>query len=454
MPSFHIGGIVSGLDTESMISQLVAAASSPKAVMQSKQSDIADLQSSYQELSSRLTDLQSALEALDTGKELRTLKGTSSNSAVDVSVSGDGVAGTYSVDVQQLASSEMEVSSAFTNKSSSGVIGTGTLTITYGGTVTNLNVTSSDTSLTDLVDLINSEVEGVTAYIMDIGDATAPYRLVISGNDTGAANTISIDASGLSGGTEPFTFTEAVSAADSEVFINGILVTDSDTTIDDVIQGVTFDLQDTTTSTATVRVGADINGMIDKITAFVDAYNSVNSYIGLESIYDEDSKTSGPFIGETTVSRLSSNLKTAVSSEYAASSVITALSQMGFATQKSGKLEIDTSALTDALQNNLDDVVAIFTDSNGFNTAIKDVINTYIDDTDGIITNRIDSLGNQVDDISEDIDAFDEKMTAYEERLRKSFTAMEVALGKLQTAQSALDALLPSSSKSSNSSSS
>ena len=454
MPSFHIGGIVSGLDTESMISQLVSAAKGPKTVLENKQSDLADLQSSYEELSSRLTDLQSALEALDTSKEFRSLKGTSSSDAVDVSVSGDGVSGAYSIQVNQLASSEMEVSSGFTDKSSSGVIGTGTLTITYGGTATDLTVTSSDTSLEDLVDLINSEVEGVTAYIMDTGDASAPYRLVLSGNDTGAANTIEIDASGLSGGSESFTFTEAVSAADSEVEINGVTVTDSDTTIDDVIQGVTFDLQDTTTTPATVKVGADIDGMIEKINTFVDAYNSVISYIGVESIYDEDSNTGGPFIGETTVSRLTANLRNAVSAEYSASSVITALSQMGFATQQTGKLEIDTDALTNALQDNLDDVVAMFTDSSGFNTAIKDVIDTYIDDTDGVISDRIDSLGNQIDDISEDIDAFDEKMTAYEERLRKSFTAMEIALGKLQSAQSALEALLPSTSKSNSSSSS
>lgn len=93
MPSFHIGGIVSGIDTESMITQLVSAASGPKTVLENKQTDLEELQTSYEELSSRLTDLQSALEALDTSKEFRSLKGTSNNDAVDVTVSGDGVAG-------------------------------------------------------------------------------------------------------------------------------------------------------------------------------------------------------------------------------------------------------------------------------------------------------------------------------------------------------------------------
>lgn len=453
MPSFNIGGIVSGIDTESMITQLVSAASGPRTVLVNKQSDLEELQSSYEELSSRLSDLQSALEALDTSKEFRSLAGTSYSDAVDVSVSGDGVAGTYSLQVNQLASSEMEVSDGISDKSSSGVIGTGTLTITYGGTATNLTVTSSDTSLEDLVDLINDGVEGVTAYIMDTGDSVAPYRLVISGNDTGADNTISIDTSGLSGGSAILSFTKAVSAADSEVVINGIPVTDSDTTIDDVIQGVTFELLETTTTAATVKVGADIDGMVDKISSFVDAYNNVISYIGLESIYDEDSETSGPFIGETTVSRLTSNLKSTIAAEYGASSVITALSQIGFATQQSGKLELDTDALTAALQDNLDDVVAIFTDSNGFNTSIQSVLDKYTDDTDGFITDRIDSLGDRIDDLTEDIDSFDDKMTAYEERLRKSFTAMEIALGKLESAQSALEALLPSTSSNSDSSS-
>jgi flagellar hook-associated protein 2 len=451
MPSFQIGGIVSGIDTEEMITQILAASKGPRTVLENKIADLEELQASYEELASRLTDLQTALEDLDTESEFRSLTGTSSSDAVEVEVSGDGVAGTYSIQVNQLAASEIEISDGFSDKESTGVTGTGTFTVTYAGVDTDITVDAGDSSLEGLAALINEQVEGVTAYIMDTGDATNPYRLVISGNDTGAANTIEIDASGLSGGSGTFTFTEAVTAADSEAVINGVTITDSDTTIDDVIQGVTFELTDTTTTAATVRVKADVDTMVDKISTFVDAYNSVISYIGLESIYDEDSQTSGPFIGETTISRLTSNLRTAVAAEYSASSIVTALSQIGFATQQTGKIELDTDALTAALQDNLDDVTAIFTDSAGFNAAIQEVLDNYNDDSDGFITNRIDSLGDQINNVEEDIDDFDERMEAYEERLRNQFTAMEIALGKLAAAQDALDALLPSTSSNSSS---
>jgi len=92
MSSFHVGGIVSGLDTETIISQLVAAASVPKKVLQAKQSGLQDRQDAYTELSSRLTDLQTALTDIDTQTEFRSVSGSSSDESIaDVTVDGDGV---------------------------------------------------------------------------------------------------------------------------------------------------------------------------------------------------------------------------------------------------------------------------------------------------------------------------------------------------------------------------
>lgn len=444
MPSFRIGGIASGLDTDSMIEQLVAAANVPRALMVEQRTEFSNLQSVYEELSSRLTTLNDALEALDTVSEFGALTGTSTNDGVAVTVDGDGVAGTYSVQVNSLAASEMEVGND-TIADDSTVVGEtgGTFSVTYAGVTTAITGIDDTTSLSELSDLINDQVEGVSAYLMDTGSG---YRLVVSGNDTGASNTLSLSSSlsAFSGG-----FTEAVSAEDASLTVNGVSITDSDNTVDSVIQGVTFELLETTSSAATVTVSLDEDTVVDRVNTFIDAYNSVISYVGSQSISDPENDISGPLIGESAAARLISNLRETIASEYASSSVITALSQVGVSTSQSGRLEFDEDTFRDALSENFDDVSAIFTESDGVNAALRTVIERYNDSTDGIVTTRIDTLSERAFDMTEDIEDFDDRMDVYEERLRRQFTAMEVAIGRLQSAQSTLLALLPSSSSSS-----
>lgn len=452
MSSFHVGGIVSGLDTETIISQLVAAASVPKKVLQAKQSGLQDRQDAYTELSSRLTDLQTALTDIDTQTEFRSVSGSSSDESVaDVTVDGDGVVGSYNLEVTSLAESDMYVSSDVFSAATDSVTSTaGTYTVTYGsGTPVAISV-AAGTTLKGLAAAINDQVEGVTAYLMDTGGG---IKLVVAGNDTGAANTVTVTSGGSLTALSD-SYAHASTAADAALKINGVSITSADNTINGVVQGVTFNLNDTNAgSTVKVKVGIDTDAMVTKLQSFVTAYNSVITYVGSQSILDAGTSAKGPFVGETVTARLTSNMKSTVATTYNASTVVTALSQIGFKTLQTGKLELDTSALKDALQDNLDDVTAIFTDSNGFNTAFQDVLDRYIDSTDGTVSNRIESLGNTIDDLSTDISNFEDRMTAYEERLRKGFTAMEVALGKLETAKSSLAALLPSTSSSSSSSS-
>lgn len=447
MPSFRIGGIVSGLDTDAMVEQLVAAASVPRASIVQARTEVTSLQGIYEEISTRLTTLNDALEAMDTVAEFGALTGTSNNDAVAVSVDGDGVAGTYAIQVNSLAASEMEVG-ADTIADDSTVIGAGggTFSVNYGGTTTALTGIDGTTTLSDLADLINDQVEGVSAYLMNTGSG---YRLVVSGNDTGASNTISLatDLAALSGG-----FTEAVSAADASLTVNGVSITDSDNTIDSVIQGVTFELLETTSTAARVTVALDEDTIVDRANAFVDAYNGVISYIGSQSLSDPTNNIAGPLIGDSTSARLISNLRQTIASQYSSSSVVTALAQIGFSTTQSGRLEFDEDAFRTALSSSFDDVSAIFTESDGVNASLRATIDRYIDSTDGIVTNRIDSLGERANTLTEDISDFDDRMDAYEERLRRQFTAMEIAIGRLQQSQNALLALLPATSSSSSSS--
>ncbi len=451
-----VGGIVSGIDTDTMVTQLVAAARAPQTVMKADLSDLEDLKDTYETLVEKVTALQDAYEAIDSADELRaTTAASSDEGAVTVEADGGAVAGRYSIEVTSLAANETEVSDGFSDKDTTGTIAEGTLSVTYAGTTTALTVDSTNSSLEELADLINDNVEGVTAYIMDTGDATSPYRLVVTGKDTGASNTLTLDTSGMTGtGTVP-TFTETSTAADAALTVNGIAITSADNAIDDVVSGITFNLEDVTTSAITVTVETDLDTTVENLNTFVTAYNELRTYIRTHRAYDADNDIKGEFVGESTVVGLMQSLQSVVGAAYTTGGVYESLGSIGFETQQDGSIEIDEDVLRAALEDSPEDIVALFeADAGTFGDALADLITNYTDEDEGYLTLRTETIDGRITDLETDIDDFDTRMDSYEARLRKQFTAMELALAKLNDASAQLAAMLGDGSSSSSSSSS
>lgn len=452
MSSFNIGGIVSGIDTEAMIDQLVTANSARKTIMKEKVATWEDRRDAYATLTSKLDSLKASLQDLDTVAEFRSVTGTSGDeSLVKVTTAGDAVAGRYQLSVQRLATAAMEVSGGFASRSTDGAVATGTLAVTYGGTTTNVAIGATKSSLDDVADAINDQVAGVTAYVMETGDAANPYRLVVAGDDTGAENAVALDTSGLDPATGALpTFTTVTAAQDAWVKLNGVDVYDADNDLDGAVQGVTFALQDEDpASTVTVTVERDTDAMVAKIQTFVDNYNAVMSYVRSQEVYNPDEDMVGAFHAESAPDSVVSGLKSVVASTFAASSIYETLGQIGIATTQDGDLELDTDDLRTALDANFEEVVALFTDeTDGFNAALQDKIDVYADADDGTLAERQSTLDDQIEDMEERIDAFESRMEDYEDRLRSQFTAMEVAMAKFEQAQNSLLALMPDFSSS------
>lgn len=447
--ALSVDGIVSGMDTTSLITKLVTAAAAPAKVMEDDVADLKKLSTSYDELSTSMTALKTALETIDSQAEMRAATGTSTDdTAVAVTTDGDAVPGRYAIQVTTLAAAEIEVSQGFAERATLGTVPEGTLNVTYGGTTTALTVDATNSSLAGLVTLINENITGVSAYIMDTGDATAPYRLVIAGLDTGATNTIEVDTSGLTGGTGTSpAFATTSAAADAALTVNGVAITHPDNDIDGVVDGITFNLNDVTTEPVTINVKTDVDKTVANITAFVDAYNAVRTYINTNRAYDSENEIKGEFVGESLVVNLMRTLQTKISSAYSTGATYQSLASIGFETQQDGKIELDTDILTKAIGAAPGEVSALFASGKGgFGDDLQEVLEMYMNEDDGIIATRKDAITEQTDRLEEDIEAFSDRMDAYEARLRKQFTAMEIALGKMQDAQAQLTALMPDTS--------
>ncbi|GDX79439.1 flagellar hook-associated protein 2 [Deltaproteobacteria bacterium] len=463
-----VGGIVSGIDTDDMITKLVAAARMPQNVMKTQLSDTESLKTAYETLSAKMDDLTTAIEAIDTADEMRSTTSTSSDdSFVGITATGAAVAGRYTVEVTALASEATSISDAVADSTTLGTVAEGTFSVTYAGTTTTLTLDSTNSSLEGLCDEINDNVAGVTAYIMDTGDATTPYRLVITGDDTGAANTLTLDTSGLTGVGSVPTFTEMSAPQDAALTVNGIAITSADNDVDGVVTGMTFNLNDITTEPIVIKVADDTATTVANVKAFVDAYNTVRSYVNAHRAWDSDAGIKGEFVGEATIISMMQGFQTVLSAEYKTGASYTGLSSIGISTQQDGTLELDEDVLTAALEDAPDEVTNLFeTDAGGLGDKFKAILDLYNNEDKssvsvvagknvvtlgGILTDRMAAIDDQISDMNDSIDAFDLRMDAYEARLKKTFTAMEIALGKLQDAQSQLTALLPSTDSDSSS---
>lgn len=183
------GATKSTLDVNSLVSALVTAKTAGQAatLTSAQTSDNTEL-SAIGQIQSSLAALQTKLSGLSDGTSLTQLTATLSGTGITATPkNGVAVPGSYSINVQQIATANKISSGAY---ASSATLGTGTVTIGVGSSSMTVNLTSANNTLSGLASTINnaSNNPGVTATVITAADG---QHLVLTSNATGAANTVS-----------------------------------------------------------------------------------------------------------------------------------------------------------------------------------------------------------------------------------------------------------------------
>ena len=350
-------GLVSGIDTASLIAQLMAVERKPLARLEKAKSNRKAQLTVLADLRSKLDALRSKVSSLKSATAFSKINASSSDEdLVKVSATGSAKTGNHTIKVTQLAQAHQSVSQGFATFSAE--IGTGTFRIGIDGEDHDITVNATNATLSGLRDAINAADFGITASIVNDGGAT-PYRLILSSDETGTehAHTISlVDWSG----TSP-TFTDGVGndpgqqARNAEFVFNGISVVKSSNEVKDLIEGVTVFLADVNAEkTVNLRFTSNTGAVKKSIEEFVSTYNETVSY--LEGKLGSDSMK-----GDFTLRRIKSELASIISEGNPLSGTdYKLLSQIGIS-QSSGKLVINDKDLQAALDDRFDEVVKIFT---------------------------------------------------------------------------------------------
>lgn len=371
-------GVGSGLDINGIITQLMTLERRPLTVLDQKEAELQAKISAYGSLKGAVSSFQTAMRGLSSLSKFQAIKATSADSTIyTASAVSNAVPGSYAVEVTALAQAHKLASKGFANVTDQ--LGTGTLTITKGSVATAVTIAAADNSLSGIRDAINAAKAGVTATIINDGSATTPYKLIVTSNDTGAANAVKITVSGDSVGTsvdddglsqlayDPAgtlgngkNLTQTATAQNATLKVDGVDISKTTNTVTDVIQGVTLNLVKTGAAT-TLTVARDTASVKTSVEAFVKAYNDINKTVQDLTAYNATTKQGAILQGDASALSLVSQIRRSLNAPVTAlSGSYTLLSQIGVSFQNDGTLALDGAKLQTAIDTNFNDIAGLF----------------------------------------------------------------------------------------------
>jgi len=256
-------------------------------------------------------------------------------------------------------------------------------TITISGTDHNGNAVNSTFTITDkatntvndLLTSIENAYGGsanVDAYISDGTDGNTAGTLILKDLVSGDSQmTIDVVSNNEGGGTLDFgTMTAATegrsmelqSGRDASLTVDGVVISRASNTINDAIEGVNLDLLSAETgTTVTVNVSRDINAIKKEVNKFISAYNDISKTISQQFSYSEENGPGGPLFGDGTLRSVQNDVRSVIVQQVQnITGNYTTLGMVGVNLDNEGKLSLDDSAFTDAIQTNFQDVRELF----------------------------------------------------------------------------------------------
>ena len=259
--------------------------------------------------------------------------------------------------------------------------------------------------------------------IVDNTPGASPLAVQIIVKNSGGATdeTLKFDVNGDLGTAASVRKRQIVAGADASVTVDGVTVTRSENTIDDIITGVTLDLlkADMGSTTVTLSIGRDIDAIMLKINTFITEYNNVSSYILTQTSYDEAKKQPGGilFADGTLLSVKSDLTSTLLQNVWGVSADYSTLGLVGINVNKEGQLSVNSSTLRGYLSAHFNDVWKLFSANGAADVGSLAYVSHRIDTKQGEYTIHIDTAATQSASAPSDntgLTGFDLKLTITE----------------------------------------
>lgn len=464
-------GVGSGLDVNSIVSQLVAIEKQPLQALQTKATTLQSQLSLYGTIKSQVSALKDAATTLASATSWASQAATSSNTATaTVSVDSTASPTAFGLDITRLAQAQTTASRTIAAGASLGAgSGTGQLSIQLGswgpagagpfvagaGPAVNINVSETAT-YTTIANAINAANAGVKATVLKIGNTERlSFQSTTSGSDAGfsiASNggfaaLDSLSFTSLANGSESASGMESSQVGLNAAFkINGVAVESATNTVANVVPGVTLNLAQTTTvgSPVQITVAQDKTTLQKNIQTFADAYSALSKTLADSTKYVQGGR-SGALQGDSTTVGLQSLMRKVIGSS-STGSTYARLSEVGLEQQTDGSLKLNTTKLAAAM-GDTSNLQRLFTTNNsdpatnGFGLKLRDLA-TGLLAADGTVSNKSTALQGAISRNGDEQERVSERAVRVEKRLRAQYSALDAQMAKISGLSSYVTAQL------------
>lgn len=470
-----IGTVGSGLlDIDATVKALVNNARAPKQnQLDSLESKTTTKLTALGSLKSAVSDFQTAMALLNSPSSFLSRSVVSSNTAaLNATATASAVAGTYSINVTQLAQGSKIASAAFADGATT-TFNSGTLDIKIGGEdALNISVDSTNNTLTGIRDAINKQgaAKGLSATIVTDSQGS---RLVLSSSKMGDGKDITITGTSTSGsatdlskltfpGTAlnasdfatPADYNAAVAAAgktlntaqSAKLTVDGLNVVSDSNSVSTAIDGLTLNLTAATETgkPLTLTVSQNTSAVKTNVQNFVTAYNkmvsTINSLTKVTAV-EGSNPVVAALAGDSTARGLLANMRTELVTQSSDGGTVKALATLGIATKTDGTLELDNTKLDKAIAKDVQGISDFFTGDNGLANRLTNRAKPFTA-SGGVIEQRSTVLRDTIKSVDKQQAALDARMTVLQTRLYKQFTTLDSLLSQMQSTSTNLTSQL------------
>jgi flagellar hook-associated protein 2 len=385
MSTTSIDGLISGLDTTTIITQLMQLAAQPQTALKNRVTSEQTRVSSLQTVNAQLAAVATKAADLSQLSSWTPNTATSDYDGVTVQADPSAAVGSVGFTIDSLATSYQAVFNTSGTPQTSVMAANVDYTITFDdGHVTHVN--TGDGSLQQIADNLNASGTDVHAVLVQSGtDASnnPVYSLQVTSAQTGTSSGFAITET-TPGATGAVAFVGGVKTStagtDASITMDGQVtpLTSHTNTFTDLMPGVDVTLgpDATVNDHATITVARDAGGLSDKVQALVDAANAALDGISSLTGYDSSSQTAGLLAGDPALRAASDEVLSAVTDGVNGKS----LASVGIEVDKTGKITFDADTFKQAYEADPAGTAAMFAGTatwNGTGTPVTLVGSTW-----------------------------------------------------------------------------
>ena len=423
-------------DFQSILNRAVAIANLPVKTLENQQAKLLAQKQLLTGLNGGVASLGSSISALQTVAQNKALVATSSDTTkVVINSTNASTPATYAItNITSLAKTASESSViGYATAGATAVSSTGVVKLFVGSNSYTIPLTPATNNLTGLRDAINSLGVGATATVLTTGTGLTPNFLSISANTSGLTTLQLMDDPT---GANNNLLTNTNQGANAVFQLNGVNVSKTSNTINDVVSGVSFTIAGTSVAGATISLASDPSQISSALQSLIGNYNALTSQAN-----GQIGPNAGLLTGDFVVRSIENGLRQVVHFQGTSGSVKN-LGDLGIELSSAGQMSLNQATFNSLSASQISDAFS-FLGSAGFG-ALSSAFTQISDPVTGLIKVQQDQYTASDKRISAQVGELTDRINQMQASLSAKLQKADALLATLQSQQNVLNASIQS----------